>query len=107
MTIVTQCTCGHGVGLDELTAHGFVMVDDDPAYVFIKYRCTECGVEGVGLVDYDKWNQLMTVSEVDEMPVDAKEEFDTMGPIEVDEILKFAEELSTLNYASFAKLYNN
>lgn len=107
MPIVAQCTCGHGVGLEELTAHGFVMVDEDPAYVFIKYRCPDCNIDGVGLVDYDKWNQLMTVSEVDGIPSEIEEDFDTLGPIGANEILEFAEELATLNYASFAKLYNH
>ena len=56
MDTVVQCACGHRVGLNELLAHGFVMVEDKPIYVYLKYRCGKCGREGMELLDYRRWN---------------------------------------------------
>ncbi len=103
MDTVVHCECGHRVGLNELLAHGFVMIGDKPAHVYLKYRCAECGCEGVELVDYDRWNALM------KEPEPAEEEvvlFRRLGAIGAEEILQFAEALANLSGSEFAELHS-
>ncbi len=98
-----QCVCGHHVGLNELLAHGFVMVGETPAHVYLRYRCSACGHEGVELLDYDTWNAML------KQPGPAAEEVSALvglGPIGAGEMLEFAGQLALVTDDHFAELYS-
>jgi hypothetical protein len=108
MNTVIECACGHRIGLHELLSHGFVMVGEKPVYVYLKYRCSECGTEGMELLDYDKWNAMMRMPE-DEPIYDRPDEppHRDLGRITPEEIIAFARGLSNLTYSQFADLYSD
>ena len=103
MDTIVQCVCGHHVGLNELLAHGFVMVGETPAHVYLKYRCAACGHEGVELLDYDTWNAMMKELAA---PVEEISALVGLGPIRAEEMLEFAEELAQVTDDHFAELYS-
>ena len=109
MNTVIECACGHRIGLHELLSHGFVMVGEKPVYVYIKYRCAECGTEGMELLDYDKWNVIMRQPEepAAEAEMAEHEHHRDLGRIGPEEIIEFARELAHLTYSQFADLYSN
>ncbi len=104
MDTVVQCVCGHRIGLNELLAHGFVMVGDEPVHVYIKYRCAECGYEGLELLDYDRWNAMIKEPEPDS---DEVTDLKRLGPIDPGEILQFARGLANVTDTQFAALHSN
>ena len=103
MDTVVQCVCGHHVGLNELLAHGFVMVGETPAHVYLKYRCAACGHEGVELLDYDTWNAMM--KQPDPLTEDANVPAG-LGPIRAGEMLNFTRDLALVTDDHFAELYS-
>ena len=106
MNTVIECACGHRIGLHELLSHGFVMVGEKPVYVYLKYRCSECGTEGMELLDYDKWNVMMRQPEELEPEVEIAEHghLRDLGRITAEELITFARELSHLTSSQFADL---
>jgi len=103
MDTIVQCVCGHQIGLNELLAHGFVMVGEKPAHVYLKYRCAVCGHEGVELIDYDKWNAMMKEPD---LPVEEVNALAGLGPIDAGEMLEFTEELAQVTADHFIELYS-
>jgi DNA-directed RNA polymerase subunit RPC12/RpoP len=101
MDIVVRCVCGHRIGLNELLAHGFVVIDNEPAHVYLKYRCSVCDYQGLELMEYQRWNRMLQCAEP------ASEEGDRLrrlGPITAGEMLQFARQLGNLTDLELAQL---
>lgn len=100
MDMAVRCVCGHRIGLNELLAHGFVMVGDKPAHVYLKYRCAACDYEGLELLDYERWNSMLK----DSQPEEETSATSRLGRITAGEILQFAQGLSKLTETELAEL---
>ena len=101
MGTVVECDCGHRVSLTELLAHGFIVEDEKPISVYVRYRCEQCGAEGEHMMSYDEWN--LRVRE----PKNIKkisERFEVLGPITTAEILAFGRALRRVDKQDFARI---
>lgn len=83
---VLECDCGHRVSLTELLAHGFVVENEEPVYVYVRYRCKQCRTEGQHLMTYDEWNGRVREPEIVEK---ISQRFESLGPISSSEVLEF------------------
>ncbi|MFP3902669.1 MAG: hypothetical protein ACLFWB_00375 [Armatimonadota bacterium] len=101
MGTVVECQCGHKIGLTELLAHGFIVEDNEPVFVYVRYRCEECGTEGEHLMDYDEWNSRIREPEIVEK---ISRRFEALGPISADEVITFARGIRTVTSGDVAAL---
>ncbi|MFO7945391.1 MAG: hypothetical protein R6V19_01055 [Armatimonadota bacterium] len=101
MGTVVECQCGHKIGLTELLAHGFIVENDEPIFVYVRYRCEECGTEGEHLMEYDEWNSRIREPEIVEK---ISRRFEALGPISPEEVLAFARGVRTVTRREVATL---
>lgn len=101
MGTVVQCKCGHRVGLTELLAHGFIVEDNEPIFVYVRYRCEKCGTEGEHLMEYDEWNSRIREPEIVEK---ISRRFEALGPINADEVISFARGVRTVRRCDVAAM---
>lgn len=60
-----RCVCTHRITAGEITQHGFVMVQWQPVFVYLKYRCAECFQVGEELVACEDWDPALLAEEPD------------------------------------------
>lgn len=101
MGTVVQCDCGHRVTLTELLAHGFIVEKGEPIYVYVRYRCEQCGTEGEHLMTYDEWNSRVREPEIVEK---ISRRFETLGPISTSEVLSFGRAIREITEPDFAHI---
>lgn len=59
-----RCACGHRITTEEVTQNGLVMVRWQPLFVYLKYRCAECGQLGEELIPTEEWDGSLLSGEV-------------------------------------------
>ncbi len=101
MDMVVRCICGHRIGLNELLSHGFVVVGNEPAHVYLKYRCSVCDHEGLELLEYERWNSMLKDPQ---SHGDEATDMQHLGPIGASELLYFAQSLANLTERELAAL---
>jgi hypothetical protein len=76
---------------------GFYLRLFGPSYVYVKYRCSRCKKLGEQFVKQEEWDGGILRSSSEEIAVDDKERFDTLGPIDINEVIDFHFQLENLD----------
>lgn len=103
-----KCNCGQRIGQKDVMQTGQYMRMFGPSFVYVKYRCSRCKKLGEQFVKQEDWDDGILKDQTVELISGEKERFETMGPIEVQELVDFhyalekLDDLSTLN-AEFGK----
>lgn len=56
MRTPVNCNCGYQISQNDIIQQGLVMVQFEPLYVYLKYRCANCGQIGEELVPCEEWD---------------------------------------------------
>jgi hypothetical protein len=94
-----RCRCGHRLRRRDLVQIMMGVVDDTPAFVFVRYRCPRCHRAELQHVNPQDLTACLFGPEE---PV--AEPSDEPGPIGVDEVIDFYEALENLTPADLAAL---
>ena len=68
-----RCSCGRRITAAEVIQHGFLLIQWQPIFVYLKYRCAECSQVGEELVAYDEWDSSVLLGDLEtteEAPTD-------------------------------------
>lgn len=86
---VIRCKCGQRILVRDVLQTGNYVRLDGPDYVFIKYRCSRCKHLGEQFIEKDRWNPSILREDPEDLTSSEKSQFDQMGPIAIDEQIKF------------------
>lgn len=93
-----KCNCGQRIGQKDVMQTGYYMRMFGPSFVYVKFRCSRCKKLGEQFVKQEEWDGgILKDSTAVEVTAGEKERFETMGAIEMRELVDFHNELETLN----------
>lgn len=108
MRTPVNCKCGYQISQDDVIQQGLVMVQFEPLYVYLKYRCANCGQIGEELVPCTEWNAelLQPGTHCPHCEGHCESEEEREEPAELDEMDDeiFAEQLLKLGQEDWAQL---
>ena len=96
-----RCRCGKNIRLRDLLQMILGMVEETPAFVYVKFRCPECQREEWRHVSAEELTACFFESEESS---GESASFDKLGDIDLDEIIDFHEALEQLTPADLADL---
>jgi len=91
-----QCHCGQRIIARDVMQTGFYLRLFGPSYVYVKYRCSRCKKLGEQFVKQEEWDGGILRCSSEEIAIDDKERFDTLGPIDINEVIDFHFQLENL-----------
>jgi len=68
-----------------------------PSYVYVKYRCSRCKKLGEEFVKQAEWDSGILRNVSEEVCPDEKVRYETLGPINIDEVIDFHFQLENGN----------
>jgi phage FluMu protein Com len=91
-----NCHCGQRVIARDVMQTGFYLRLFGPSYVYVKYRCSRCKKLGEQFVKQEEWDGGILRNNAEEIAVDDKDRFETLGPIDINEVIDFHFQLEGL-----------
>ncbi len=92
-----NCHCGQRVIARDVMQTGFYLRLFGPSYVYVKYRCSRCKKLGEQFVKQEEWDGGILRNAAEEIAVDDKERFETLGPIDINEVIDFHFQLENVS----------
>lgn len=92
-----KCNCGHRIGQREVMQTGYYPRMFGPSLVFVKFRCSRCKKLGEQFVKQEDWENGILKEASLETSAPEKERFTELGPIEMQELANFHNELENLH----------
>ena len=91
-----RCNCGQRVINRDVMQTGFYLRLFGPSYVYVKYRCSRCKKLGEQFVKQEEWEGGILRNSVEEVATDDRDRFETLGPIDINEVIDFHFQLENL-----------
>jgi DNA-directed RNA polymerase subunit RPC12/RpoP len=95
-----KCPCGKRVVSRDVMQTGYYLRLFGPSYVYVKYRCSRCRKLGEQFIKQEEWESGILKDSTEELAHDDKERFDSLGTIDINEVIDFhfaLENLSTMD----------
>ncbi|HEY3298544.1 MAG TPA: hypothetical protein VGK34_07805, partial [Armatimonadota bacterium] len=86
---VIKCNCGQRIVARDVMQTGYYLRLFGPSFVYVKFRCSRCKKLGEQFVKQEDWEDGILKDIPSEVTQDQKQEFQSMGPITVDELVDF------------------
>jgi hypothetical protein len=67
-----------------------------PSFVYVKYRCCRCKKLGEQFVKQEEWDGGILRDQNIEVAADERENYDALGPIDINEVIDFHFQLENL-----------
>jgi len=84
-----KCNCGQRIVARDVMQTGYYLRLFGPSFVYVKFRCSRCKKLGEQFVKQEEWEDGILKDIPSELNTDQKEQFQTMGPITLDEQVDF------------------
>ena len=84
-----KCNCGQRIGQKDVMQTGYYMRMFGPSFVYVKFRCSRCKKLGEQFVKQEDWEGGILKDNTAEVTTPEKERFQTLGPIEMRELVDF------------------
>lgn len=92
-----KCHCGQRIFSRDVMQQGYYVRQFGPSYVYVRFRCSRCKKLGEHFVKQEEWDEAMLRDDVTEVTTNEKRQFDRMGEITVEEMVRFHHELEQLD----------
>jgi DNA-directed RNA polymerase subunit RPC12/RpoP len=92
-----KCHCGQRVMARDVMQTGYYLRLFGPSFVYVKYRCSRCKKLGEQFIKQEEWDSGILRDSNVEVLHDDKEQFDAMGPIDINEVIDFHFALEEVN----------
>ncbi len=92
-----KCHCGQRVMARDVMQTGYYLRLFGPSFVYVKYRCSRCKKLGEQFIKQEEWDGGILRDTGAEVTTDDKEQFDAMGPIDINEVIDFHFALEEVN----------
>ncbi len=92
-----KCNCGQRIIARDVMQTGYYLRLFGPSYVYVKYRCSRCRKMGEQFIKQEEWESGILRDMTEEVPQEEKERFETLGPIDINEVIDFHFALENLN----------
>ncbi len=92
-----KCNCGQRINQKDVMQTGHYMRMFGPSFVYVKFRCSRCKKLGEQFVKQEEWEDGILKDNAVEVNTSEKERFETMGPIEMRELVDFHYSLENLD----------
>jgi DNA-directed RNA polymerase subunit RPC12/RpoP len=90
-----KCHCGQRVVAKDVMQTGYYVRLFGPSYVYVKYRCSRCKKMGEQFIKQEEWEAGILKDRADEVEIDDRERFESLGPIGINEVINFHFELES------------
>ncbi len=84
-----KCHCGQRVMARDVMQTGYYLRLFGPSFVYVKYRCSRCKKLGEQFIKQEEWDMGILRDVNTEVTPDTKEQFDSLGPIDINEVINF------------------
>ena len=84
-----KCHCGQRVMARDVMQTGYYLRLFGPSFVYVKYRCSRCKKLGEQFIKQEEWDGGILKDNLVEVTSDDKEQFESLGPIDINEVIDF------------------
>ena len=84
-----RCHCGQQIVARDVMQTGYYLRLFGPSFVYVKYRCSRCRKLGEQFVKQEEWENGILRDVADEVNEEDREKFDTLGAIDINEVIDF------------------
>ena len=84
-----KCNCGQRIVARDVMQTGYYLRLFGPSFVYVKFRCSRCKKLGEQFVKQEDWEDGILKDIPSEVCQTEKQDFQTMGPIDVHEQIDF------------------
>ena len=98
-----KCNCGQRIGQKDVMQTGYYMRMFGPSFVYVKFRCSRCKKLGEQFVKQEDWEDGILKDATTEVSTTERERFESLGPIDVREMVDFHYALENLGDLSDLK----
>ena len=84
-----KCNCGQRIIARDVMQTGYYLRLFGPSYVYVKYRCSRCRKMGEQFIKQEEWESGILRDLTEEMPQEEKDRFESLGPIDINEVIDF------------------
>ena len=88
-----KCSCGQRIGQKDVMQTGYYMRMFGPNFVYVKFRCSRCKKLGEQFVKQEEWEDGILKENMAEVSAVEKQQFASMGPIQMREMVDFHQAL--------------
>ena len=99
-----KCSCGQRIVTKDVTQTGYFQKMMGPSFIYIKYRCPRCRKLGEHFIEQGSWDPRILQESISEVGSREKARFDGLGPITMDEVVRFHYRLEDLSSIDSAQL---
>jgi len=92
-----KCNCGQRIIARDVMQTGYYLRLFGPSYVYVKYRCSRCRKMGEQFIKQEEWEGGILRDSAEEVPQEEKERFESLGPIDINEVIDFHFALENLS----------
>ena len=84
-----KCNCGQRISQREVMQTGYYPRMFGPSFIYVRFRCSRCKKLGEQFVKQEEWESGILKDSVVELGNDEKNQFESLGPIDVREQAEF------------------
>ncbi|GAB4465533.1 MAG: hypothetical protein OHK0029_36240 [Armatimonadaceae bacterium] len=95
-----RCNCGQRISRREVMQTGYYPRMSGPSLVFVRFRCSRCKKLGQQYVHQEEWERGVLHDSPVETSNEEQQRFDTLGPIGMQELVRFHDDLEALGNLS-------
>ncbi len=98
-----RCRCGQRISQRDVMHAGYYPRVFGPSVVLVRYRCCRCKKRGERFVKQEEWESGIFRDSATEASVDEQTIFNNLGPIAMTELVRFHEELDSLDLSEIRR----
>jgi hypothetical protein len=95
-----RCRCGQRIGQRDVMHAGYYPRVFGPSVVLVRYRCGRCRKRGERFVKQEEWESGIFLDSPTETSIDEQLRLDALGPIALTELVRFHEELESIDLSA-------
>lgn len=84
-----KCNCGQRISQREVMQTGYYPRMFGPSFIYVRFRCSRCKKLGEQFVKQEEWENGILKDAAVELGKDEREQFTSLGPIDVREQAEF------------------
>jgi DNA-directed RNA polymerase subunit RPC12/RpoP len=93
-----SCNCGQKIVSKDVLQKGQYLRLFGPSFIYVKFRCSRCKRLGEKFIEQDKWDDGLLRDIPSEFGTEEKKQFDRLGPISINEVIDFHQELESFSF---------
>lgn len=97
MRTCIRCNCGKRIVAKDVMQKGYYLRIAGPSFVWLKFRCSHCKRLGEQFVKQEEWDERLLTEAPGELTEDEKQRFQSLGPIDIHEVIDAHFRLEALN----------